>query len=402
MFYQLPPVGNPVKLQTGGDELDIALPDSLAVFSGWQLHFYDSGTAALAAAMIAARLKKFGADCLAPAEVILPAYGCPDLVSAAVFAGLIPVLVDLEKSRPWLDLDAVSNAVSVNTVAIVAVDLFGIQERLSALRVITEKAGIVLIEDSAQSFPAEQMTQSGKRYWQGDMVVLSFGRGKPVSLLGGGLVLSVSGETALSALLPVVLPVKSTLRQSLNYRLKVYLYNLMIHPRLYWLPDSLPFLHLGETRYHVLHGLKGMDDGRKKILLNNIYAYYQYDTHALRLTEFLRRELAENNHIIDLASVCGMPASQRLLRYPLLLPATKRDTVVQYLKIRGMGPSVMYATSLPVIDGVKSLLSRSITFPNAEDFAARLLTLPTHGQFLLSHIRILIACITSTWLQIKG
>ncbi len=395
MFYQLPPVGNPVKLQIGGgNELDTVSSDSLAVFSGWQLHFYDSGTSALAAAMIAARLKKFGADCPASAEVILPAYGCPDLVSAAVFAGLIPVLVDLEKSRPWLNLDAVSNAVSVNTVAIVAVDLFGIQERLSALRMVTQKADIMLIEDSAQGFPAEEMVQGGQRYWQGDLVVLSFGRGKPVSLLGGGLVLSVSGETSLSALLPVVLPVKSKLRQLLCYRLKVYLYNLMIHPRLYWLPASLPFLHLGKTRYHALHGLKGMDDGRKKILLNNIHAYYQYDAHALRLTEFLHKELAEYNHIIDLASVCDTLATQRLLRYPLLLPSVvERNAMVDCLKTGGMGPSIMYATSLPAVAGVKSLPGGAAIFPNAEDFADRLLTLPTHGRFLLSHIRTLVACL---------
>ena len=93
MFYQLPPVGNRLCLNTINDA---SVQPFLTLAAS---RFYQSGTAALAAAISAAKLLK---NKNYP-EVILPAYACPDLVSAAVFAGVKPVLVDLEAERPWLD-----------------------------------------------------------------------------------------------------------------------------------------------------------------------------------------------------------------------------------------------------------------------------------------------------------
>ena len=39
----------------------------------------------------------------------------------------------------------------------------------------------------------------------------------------------------------------------------------------------------------------------------------------------------------------------------------------------------MYPTSLPKISGMNHLLDDKQSFPNAEDFASRVLTLPTHA-----------------------
>ena len=177
MFYQLPPVGNPVRLSDGRNDESLLQE----VFSPYTPGFFDSGTSALAASILAAVNVK-GAS---KPEVILPAYGCPDLISAVVFAGAKPVLVDLEAERPWMDLEQVSAHITGHTVAVIAASLCGIPERLGALRQITEQAELLLIEDSAQLFPGS----IDEANWQGDLVVISFGRGKPVSLLGGGAVL---------------------------------------------------------------------------------------------------------------------------------------------------------------------------------------------------------------------
>ena len=133
-------------------------------FLPYQPRYYASGTAALAAAIIAV-IQSGKTD---QPEVILPAYGCPDLVSATVFAGARPVLVDMEPDRPWMDLAQLSSRISPRTVAIVAANLFGISERLDQLRPIAERAGVVLIEDSAQAFPGG----GEAAIWEGDLVVL--------------------------------------------------------------------------------------------------------------------------------------------------------------------------------------------------------------------------------------
>lgn len=374
MFYQLPPVGNPVCLSRA-DKQDALIQ----VFgSTYQPHYFASGTAALAAAITAAsRLKPVDEP-----EVIVPAYGCPDLISAAVFAGVKPVLVDLEADRPWMDLELLATRISAQTVAIIAVNLFGISERMEQLRPLAEQAGAVLIEDSAQAFP------SGKErdIWAGDLVVLSFSRGKPVSLLGGGAVLCREGaHEALCEVLHDILPRSRgqlvDTHQLLTFRLKAVLYNWMIHPRLYWLPQAMPFLHLGETHYYPLNSIQGMDRLRLSILPANVKVYRSNSSKTkekiLAMLDDLDLEVCG---ITDLPNACKITEGRRLLRYPLLVEPETRDQLYDELHRFGLGPSLMYPTVLPKISGLGSILQSQGVFPAASSFAERLLTLPTHQQ----------------------
>jgi dTDP-4-amino-4,6-dideoxygalactose transaminase len=365
-LYQLPPVGNPIKLSS------VDNPEHLldSFFSPYKTQYYASGTAALAATISAAIRSK---DVDSP-EVILPAYGCPDLVSAAVFAGAKPVLVDLVLDRPWMDLQQLSEHITSNTVAIIAASLFGISERMAELRPIAEQAGVVLIEDSAQAFPGNDESD----FWHGDMVVLSFGRGKPVSLLGGGAVLF--RDFRLGNLLPAVATQVFTGRRKTGLsRLKVALYNHMISPRMYWLPHNLPFLNLGQTRYHPLTGIDAIDLAQLEMLPANIAAYQGngMETQAALCGIFKEMNTSATG-IIDLPKVCQVSPERRLLRYPLLVNESIRDRLYRQLHRFGSGPSVMYPAALPGIPGLEALLAGQGPFPVAEAFAARILTLPTH------------------------
>ena len=373
MFYHLPPVGNPVCLHSHGPVSDeqVQTDSAASLLFSDQARFYVSGTAALAAALVAAMKVKS----IESAEVILPAYGCPDLVSAVEFAGAKPVLVDIEAGRPWLDLAQLASAITDNTAAIVAVNLFGINERWTQLRELAEKNNVVLIEDSAQYFPGGEEQQD----WQGDFVVFSFGRGKPVSMLGGGAVLASTAP--LLELLPQPKKKNTNFRQRLTFNLKAKLYNAMISPLLYWLPQSLPFLHLGETRYHTLQAIEAMDQKRMDLLPANI-SCYQDDANASIRCEKISLMLESLTDLQDrlrnLPRLCNIEAKRRLLRYPLLLEATSRDCAYQSLKQAGLGASIMYPASLPKIPGMNHLLDNKQSFPNADDFASRVLTLPTH------------------------
>lgn len=370
MFYTLPPVGNPVCLQ--GSDVSKADSGEKKLFPPERTRFYASGTAALAAALVAAlKLKS-----IQSAEVILPAYGCPDLVSAVEFAGAKPVLVDIEANRPWLDLAQLASAINEKTVAIVVVNLFGIGERWSQIRELAGNNNLVLIEDSAQYFPGAQVPSD----WCGDLVVFSFGRGKPVSLLGGGAVLV--NNASLIDLLPEVAAITVTPRQRFTYKLKASLYNAVVSPRLYWLLEMMPFLHLGETRYHRLDEIAGIDQVRLDLLACNI-ARYQQDTDANARNERLSAMLVESGcsttSCINLPHACKADKQNRLLRYPLLLEAESRDSIYNKLKKAGLGVSIMYPASLPKITGLRHILDANQRYPNAEEFASRLITLPTHS-----------------------
>ena len=371
MFYQLPPAGNPVCLRK---DTETALPLFL---SSQKAQFYDSGTAALAAAIAAAIKAAVQASSklknIEMAEVIMPAYACPDLVSAAIYAGVKPVLVDLEANRPWLDLTQLADAITSNTVAIIAVNLFGLAERWPQLRELVAEKELVLIEDSAQYFPGDRAEQD----WQGDLTVLSFGRGKPVSLLGGGAVLC--NNPAMAELLPDFQHSSVSAKERVLYKLKARLYNAMISPTLYWLPQALPFLHLGETRYHTLPEIKAMDKQRFGLLATNIRCY-QGDNNADYRTEMISLMLERHKAVVNLPRICNAPLNRRLLRYPILLDAADRNRIYQNLKRAGLGASLMYPTSLPKVAGLNGLLDDKQRLPNAEAFASQLITLPTHSQ----------------------
>jgi dTDP-4-amino-4,6-dideoxygalactose transaminase len=365
MFYQLPPVGNRVCLDSQPEDA-AALQ---AVTGSSVVRYYQSGTAALAASITAAIRRK---GVMNP-EVLLPAYGCPDLVSAAIHAGARPVLVDLEADRPWMNLDQLAAGITPQTVAVIAASLCGIPERLAELRQLTGPASVALIEDSAQLVPGGGVRTD----WQGDLVVLSFGRGKPVNLLGGGAVLC--GDARLADLLPERDTPAAGLFQCLSYRVKASLYNQLINPRRYWLLTLFPFLHIGETRYHELAGIKPLDSCRRGYLPANIARYRSRDLAIQAKVSKMLDGLAPGS-IVSLPVACGVDKQQPLLRYPLLVEAGLRDRLLDLLHRHGLGASPMYPAILPGIEGLEDLLSGQGPFPKAEQFASRFLTLPTHAS----------------------
>lgn len=352
-WRDLPPTGNPIALT-----FSAAAPPELAGFSAC---YVNSGTAALALALIAAR-RRAAVD---SPEVILPGYACPDLVSAAVHAGVRPVLVDIGGGDPGYELAALKNALSADTVAVVAVNFLGIRERLDELReLLRQWPQAVLVEDDAQWFPEPGSALSG------DAVCLSFGRGKPVSLLGGGALLLRNGVfddfVAAAELAQAVLP-------GASYRWKVRAYNTLLHPLGYGLLSRNPLLQLGRTVFKPLPAIAALDEERARLLTPNCNAYHaRPQTAAAQLRERLPAAL-------DLPLQLG-ERSGRLLRYPLLCAdGAQRDALLHALRAAGLGASAMYREVLPEIEGVGAQVEVRSPLPGARRFAARLLTLPVHA-----------------------
>jgi len=366
MFYQLPPAGNPITLKKSEGTIS-ELGD---ILRSTEFRLYGSGTSALAAAVKAVMAAKRVDNNV---DVLLPAYTCPELVSAVVFAGANPVLVDFESNRPWLDLTELKNKITDKTVAIIAVNLFGIPERFNDIREIIRDREIILIEDSAQYFPSSKQDFR----WQGDLTILSFGRGKPVSLLGGGAV--ICSDSKLYQYLPVVESIlDSRFAANLKFRLKSTAYNLLLSPWYYWLPESLPFLHLGETVYHPMVSIDPFPAERLVYLPSNIKSYWSRQNHlSVKIHELLHRFMS--NDLIDLPSLCCGAALPPLIRYPILAKTKEQaDLLYSRSKSCGLGLSRMYKKPLNEIAGLDDLFSNQGVFPNSKQFADLLLTLPNH------------------------
>lgn len=361
MFRALRPVGEAAPAPSAATSWQ--LPDSFKL--GW----FGSGTSALAA-VIQLEIARAG---VGSAKIVLPAYTCPDVLSAIAFCGAIPVLVDIESSRPWLALDALRSAFEDDQIiAVVAIDFQGIPERLSALREITDQAGVSLIYDHCQGFPPDPADLS-----LCDYTVFSFGRGKPASALCGGAAV-INRERLPDSDWPPV-----SVKRSAPSALKRVLYNTLIRPRVFWLPNSLPFLGLGETRYHELETIEGLSEPAIAAVQGAIASFQTND---------IAPALAVYQHAIapqlDLARLCESPPEKRLLRYCLLMPEhAQKESALARLSQHGLGASRLYPAPLNRLETVPTPLTRDGKYPAAADFSARLLTLPLHSDVTESDAR---------------
>ena len=369
MFRELRPVGETISIG-----IDSRAPENeLHRYFRDPMVFYQSGTAALAAALMACK----SARRINRPEVLLPAYACPDLLSAVNYAGLRPVLVDFEENRPWMSITDLVSKVTAKTIAVIAVNFLGIPERLSEIRRIADERHIFLIEDRAQSLP-----ENSEEAPSCDLVVLSFGKGKPVALLHGGALLIRRRELGQYVVRPAHDGSGGGFHAVGQY-LKMAAYNLLIQPRCYWFLKYIPLLRLGETRYKSLTAIEPMKPACMTVLERNIRNYYERKNRASNIHGMLA---SFNRHeIINLPEVCGRNG-KKMLRYPLLLPSeTERNACLRLLKARGLGASMMYPGVLPVIKGVDLPYSAE-DYPKAAAFAARLLTLPLHSDVTLDAV----------------
>ena len=198
----------------------------------------------------------------------------------------------------------------------------------------------------------------------------------------GGAVLCnnkfIEGLSLADKLPDVVTHEKCSRLKKVTFWSNTLLYNGMISPRLYWLPLSLPFLHLGETHFNPLTSVMGIDEIRLSLLHDNVRAYQHRSMDVQNsLCDLLNENDLEGIGITDLAISCKKPESRRLLRYPLLVDEDIRSQLFAKLRHHGLGVSQMYPVILTEIKGLEELKQQG-KFPEAASFARRLLTLPTH------------------------
>ena len=107
----------------------------------------NNGTVALNAALLAVGVRHGD-------EVIVPSFTFIATAEAVVFAGARVVFADIDSETYTLSPEAVEQAVTSRTRAIMPVDLYGYSADMKALREIAEKHDLALIEDAAQAHGA--------------------------------------------------------------------------------------------------------------------------------------------------------------------------------------------------------------------------------------------------------
>ena len=379
MFRHLAPSGHTIRAREIATAcLAMFSADAPALFSrkiaallgGRHCFLTSSGTAALYLSL--AGLSKLSDK----RAVVFPAYTCPSLLAAVIRAGLKPVLCDLEHNRSTMNLDDLAGKIDGDTLAVISVHLFGIREHSERINALTVARGIFHIEDAAQFLAGaaadhQDMLRSRRR---SDVVVASFGRGKPLNLLQGGALVTDS-----DAIAEAVRGQTRGLRQqdavdTARLVLQSLIYALFFHPRFYWIARRIPFLRLGKTIFDTDFAIK--DINRFTCALGN------------RLLSRMPRTTIMRRQKENLLSRALTPLADRflardqdgaaLIRFPFIMEDHgQRERVLAKLEHYGLGATSMYEAPLHIFSETKKYFPCA-AFPNAQSFSERILTLPLH------------------------
>lgn len=142
-----------------------------------------SGTAALHLSLILLDVK--------PGDFVI----CQSLTFSAsanpiVYMGAIPIFVDSEKDTWNLCPNAVEDAIKYGISkgkkpkAIITVSLYGMPYKVDEIRMLSERYGIPVIEDSAEALGSSYKNQKCGTF--GDLSVISFNGNKIITTSGGG------------------------------------------------------------------------------------------------------------------------------------------------------------------------------------------------------------------------
>ena len=140
-----------------------------------------NGTAALEVTMSALRIGPGD-------EVILPDFTFVATASAVLYAGALPVMVDVSQETYCIDVSLAAAAITARTKAIIAVHMGGHPADLDALVALTKQKGIALVEDSAHAHATEW---KGRRIGtHGAAGTFSFQSSKLMTAGEGGIIIT--------------------------------------------------------------------------------------------------------------------------------------------------------------------------------------------------------------------
>jgi dTDP-4-amino-4,6-dideoxygalactose transaminase len=309
-------------------------------------------------------------------EVFLPAFNCYSVPSAVVRADLKIRLADMAADRLDFDCRQLQSCLGRSSpLAVVATHFFGKSAAVDFVSRHAGRAGAFVVEDAAQAMGIRHMDR-----WvgtQGDVGFFSLGRGKVLSAIEGGIILTSREDIgrALAKQVRHLNPYQPFEKAGLLVTAAAL--NLLVQPALFWLPKALPFLKLGETLF---------DPGFKLRRLSSFQSGLLHGWQAT-LNLWQKRRAAHCRHWhnwigrhfpgLALAGI-GKGNNPSLLRYPLRIDdQMQRQALLRRSDRHGTGIMPTYPEAIHRIPALRKHFQGQ-AFPEADRWARQLVTLPTH------------------------
>ena len=317
-------------------------------------------------------------------EVVVPSYTCYSVPASVVRAGLRPRIVDISPRTLDYAPDALEHTDFSRVLAIVATNLYGLPNNLPALERMARRHGTFLIDDAAQALGAKV----GGRWsgtW-GDAGLFSFDKGKNVSAIDGGVLVTNSDDLAMAlreetARLEAVRPGTSAVHVA-----KALAYFALLRPWLYGIPARIPQLGLGRTVYTTDFALAQSDGVLVSLAVTMLHRLEEFTRARRENAATLLREL----RAIAMDTVQPIAGAEPVyLRLPLLAANDQhRNAAIDALTSAGIGATGSYPASLADVPELRPALADVNPVANGgREVARRIVTLPTHPLVRVADIR---------------
>ncbi len=381
-MYHVAPAGTPISLSDLASFLreQISPRDALEEFRA-SIHarygarhclFVSTGRAAIALILQAMRE-------MAPGdkdEVIIPSYTCYSVPAAVARAGLKVRICDIDTETLDYDYGALERADFSRVLCVASANLYGLPNDLPRLRAIAGGHGAFVLDDAAQSMEAKVDGQYSGTL--GDVGVFSLDKGKNITTIDGGIIVTNRDDFGTLLQSKVAALPEPSLKTRLAYFAKLIVYSRFLHPRLYWIPASAPFLKLGATMYPRNLAIEAYPEFLASIGSRLFQRIAALTSARVETARYLLGEL-RNLGAVQLVSV-PPEVSPVFLRLPLLVKGNRRDRAVAMLNEAGIGASASFPKCIVDIPDVDPGLFRGTPSSDAGRWvAAHILTLPTHS-----------------------
>lgn len=307
-------------------------------------------------------------------EVVMPSYTCYSVPASAVKAGLRVRLVDIDPATLDYDRDQLEHTDFRRVLAVVATNPYGLPSDLPRWSKLTRDRGVFLVDDAAQAMGASIGGRLSGTW--GDAGLFSFDKGKNVSAIDGGVVVTASDDLADALRAEWKGLREPTAMTTAQYSAKVLVYAMLLRPRLYGLPARMPWLGLGRTIYSTDFATAlppGVLSALAAVMLTRLDALTLLraaNARSLieRLTALPGIRIAEPHH----------DAQPVYLRLPVLVEAPlRRGEVIAALNAAGIGATGSYPASLADVPQLQPALVSSPAAREGRRVAGRIVTLPT-------------------------
>ncbi len=279
-------------------------------------------------------------------EVILPAntfFACAEAIS---LCGAVPVFVDNDEYYN-IDVNRISNKITANTKAILAVHLYGQASNIVEIQRICNDNNLILVEDCSQSHFASYRDKKLGTF--GQVAVFSFYPGKNIGALGdAGCIVTDNDDLAL------------------NLRL---------------------FRNHGEYRKskHQIIGFNSRLDGVQAAVLNIKLKYIDVWNEKRRIAAGYYFELLKNCSSIELPKVMQFSTHTFHL---FVIKADKRYELQEYLSKNNISTGIHYPIALPFLPVFSNLNILPEEFPMSLKNQDLLLSLPIYPNINFEQVKL--------------